>query len=454
VTGGQGGYDQSIKITPQDLNSVFAGLGPSDSPEYEEAERDAEHQLQLGLCYGFSVASWGFFGNAHGKKISLAYANSPGFSATPGSEPYPLGEAGTGSHALTHMLLRGAISQYAPEAQQAMLPVESASTLSTALNAAFSSGQPAPISLFYRYNGASEGHTVLAYDYQSPDPTTGEGLAVDVVDPNVPWKPGRSPSDYEYLQIHVKADGSWTFAGTVGSSPDFGAALNGGKGSLLVMPAPKDPGGLHLHTQLAGDPMPVGLTTEGGATVSAISYSDRPGHGVPPDVSLLPIADDGPETQLSIPNNHPEATITVRPGHGSSNLDIAGTTFLDESHGNGKQIVTVNTKSGAVSATRGGDGSSLTLTRVLGDEQRSARVHFFGKVLDPQLRIEGDEVILKTAGGSGHATLAVSSYAADGQQTKLRPQTLSLRGRSRSSRHLAKLKRRNRRRRHKRHKRH
>ena len=87
-----------------------------------------------------------------------------------------------------------------------------------------------------------DGHAVLAYNYQSPDPTTGQGIAVDVIDPNVPWTSASPPTDYKALQVHVKADGSWTFAGTF-NGVNFGSPVANGSGGLEVITHPLASGG-------------------------------------------------------------------------------------------------------------------------------------------------------------------------------------------------------------------
>jgi hypothetical protein len=448
--GGGGTYDDKVTITPQDLDSVFSGLGPPGSPEYLEAEEDAEDLLkEVGLCYGFGLLSWALYGDAHGQHIPLTYAASSGFKPTPGTEPYLLDEQSGGAHSLTRALLRGAVSQVSPEAKSTWLSVSNSGALATQLNSAFSTGQPALLLINFPFQGGEHGHTLLAYNYQRPDPTTGEGIAVDVVDPNIPWSEGRPPSDYEKLQVHVRNNGSWTFSATAFGLGDFGAQVGGGSGSLEVVPHPKIPGGLELHTTLSGGPSPISVTPPIGAHVTAIGYSGAAGTTIPSDVKPEAFSDDAVDTRLLVPPSHHELTISYSAPSGTAGpLHVTGRGFLDTAAlVGGGRTVTVDASTGSLSTPVATTGTVLSVTSLVRGEQLTAEVRFSGRVRRPTLEINGaGEVSLRTAGGGGQASLSLATFTEAGEQAHTRDERLSLRGRAHIHRHTPKIKRHRRRR--------
>lgn len=160
-------YDGKLIPTAADLDSVFTGLGPPGSPEYQEALKLAEEELANGLCYGFALLSWGMYSNAHGAHVPLGYASSAGLSLS--SLPYSFVESSNGNHALTHALLRAAISQHSPTAKLAFHKIYSAGSLENQLAVPFAAGRPVPIGIHFKFptTGSSGGHALLAYDYQA-----------------------------------------------------------------------------------------------------------------------------------------------------------------------------------------------------------------------------------------------------------------------------------------------
>lgn len=444
--GAGGTYDANLPITSQDLDSVFTGLGPPGSPQYNEAEEDAKVILkEVGLCYGFGLLSWALYGDAHSQRIPLTYASSSSFKFTPGIEPYSLQESSGGSHALTQALLRGAVSQVSPEAKATWLPVNSAAALASKLNGAFTTGQPALLNINFPFRGGEHGHTLLAYNYESPDPTTGEGIAVDVVDPNIPWATGRPPGDFEMLRVHVKNDGSWTFKATIFGLGDFATQVGNGSGSLEVIPHPRVPGGLELHTTLSGGPSPISVTPPIGDHITAIGYTGAAGKGIPTDVTTEHLAEDGEDSRLLVPASHHQLTISYT---SSSDVNlpmrVTGPDFLDSgSLGSGLKTVTVDSKTGRLSTPVAQRGAILSVTSIVGGIQRSATVTFTGKVSKPTLTIsDTGQVTLTTSGGNGNAAIALATYNAGGEQAHARPERLTLHGRTRLHRHTPKIKRR------------
>jgi hypothetical protein len=301
--------------------------------------------------------------------------------------------------------------------------VDSAAVLAAQLNTAFAGRQPAPLLINFVSGGRQEGHTLLAYNYQSPDPTTGEGIAVDVVDPNVPWHEGESPNDYQALQVHVKANGSWTFSASTKVGDDFGDPVGGASGSLEVVTHPRAPGGLSLNgVFLAGNPAPIGLAPPLGGSVTAIGYSATVAHGIPSTVTTEPLSDDGEDNRLVVPAGHPKLTVTFTAPLGANEpMRITGAV-----------TVPVATK-----------GMSISSTSIVGGIQRSATVTFTGKVRKPTLAISHTgQVTLTTSGGNGNAAIALATYNAGGEQAHARPERLTLHGRTRLHRHTPKIKRR------------
>jgi hypothetical protein len=440
--GSNGTYDRNVKITAQDLDSVFTGLGPAGSPEYEEAQTAAAEVLSGGLCYGFSLLSWELYGDAHGQHDPLAWTDSTGFTLTPGSEPYPLTEAPTGSHDLTHALLRGALSQFSPEAQSSWHAVNSSSGLQGQLDSAFARGEPAMLLMHF----ATGGHAVLAFNYQKPDPSTGEGLAVDVVDPNVPWSSARPASDYQMLQVHVRPDGSWTFDGTFFSSPDFASHVSGSAGSLYVVPEPVSPGALHPLPPPAGEPEETGTLIDpgAGARVDAISYTGAAGSAIPADVKPEEIFDEAPDDRLIVPAAHRDITVTLGGAPGApTSSDITGQGFLDSAQlPPAARIETVQAKTGTLTVPLASTGTVLSVTRVVGGVQRTVKAHFNGNVRRPTIAVSASGgVTLTSTGGAGKVTLSLATYTSSGEAVLAHTQTLELRGHTRITRHTPKRKR-------------
>ena len=158
---GVGSYDEHVPITPQDLDSVFKEIGSPGNEVYDFVKKEAEGDLHGGLCYGFSLLSRTLYDDAHGGHDSLSYASSPDFTLGPGNEPYWLTESSTGSHALTHALLRAAISQLSPEARLSWHSVTSVASTEAQLNSAFQRGQPAVLGIKFALGGHHEGHALL-----------------------------------------------------------------------------------------------------------------------------------------------------------------------------------------------------------------------------------------------------------------------------------------------------
>jgi hypothetical protein len=431
--GSGGTYDENVAVSPQDLDSVFKELGSPGSEVYDWVKSEAEAVLHGGLCYGFSVLTRSLYDDAHGGHDALAYADSPGFALSPGEESYPLTEAGAGLHVLTHALLRAAISQLSPEARLSWHSMTSAGSLEAQLNSAFQLGQPAV--LIVRFNGGA--HAVLAFNYEK----TAAGLAVDVVDPNVPWSSGRPASDYQMMQIAVQGNGAWSYNGTFDGSPPFGKPVNGPSGSLLVAPEPRSPGGLTLWYN-ASAPTGTEINPGAGATAVSISYSAKPGHGIPSDVRQGELADDAPDDRLVVPPNHKLITITQAAGPSPLGTSyIAGSGFLDVlrmAHGAANE--TVETRTGAISAPRARKGDMLGVTSVVRGAQQTVNVTFRGDVVKPTLEVSSSgQVTLTTRGGAGKASMSLIAYTPAGRRGA-RVQTVGLRGRTRIHLHTPKPK--------------
>jgi hypothetical protein len=429
--GAGGSYDSRIPITAQDLNSVFSGLGPPGSPVYREAEYDARSVLQGGLCYGFSLLSLALYGDLHGQQIPLGFTGSPGYSLGAGAVPYFQQESAGGAHGLTHALMRAAVSQFSPRARAARVRVTSASVLEGQLASAFAREQPAMLLIFFKLGASSEGHAILAFDEQTPDPSTGQGLAVDVVDPNAPWSSSRPPGDYRSLQVHVRPDGSWSFTGTFGATT-FGNPIGGPSGSLYVMTAPPAPGGLKLQSSAAAGTGTV-IEPGKGESVSAIGYSGNAGHGIPADVQPDPLFYDAPDERLLVPASRHAFTATFdsSPGAGGESR-ITGAGFLDAVHLLGSsRTVTVDSTSGQLSLPEASTGTSLSITRVSATGQRTMEVDFSGRVKRPTLDVtSAGGATLTTAGGAGRATITLIASSGAKTLVRSRPQTVPLHGRA------------------------
>jgi hypothetical protein len=434
--GGSHSYDSHIGITEEDLNSVFAGIGPSGSPEYRLAESYARGILGAGLCYGFSLVSQALYGDSHGPQhYSLSWASSKGFQLHPTTTPYSLRESTSGAHAVTHALLRGAVSQYSPQAQKSWQTAGSAKSLQADLDTAFQKDQPAMLLIHF----SGEGHAMLAFNYQSPDPTTGDGIAVDVVDPNVPWAPGRLPSDFEQLQVHVRSNGSWHFSGSF--SGNFTDQVGGPSGSLQVVTAPPMPGGLSL---IGSSSSGAGIVVKPGAddVISAASYSASPGNGIPDDAEPENVFIDARPDGLVFPSDHHTVTATIKSKSGSATSAIlTGPGFLDSANVPGSEnAITVATDSGAIGAPSAPAGTTLSATSVAGEVQHTATVTFSGKVRRPRVTVGQDGgVTVTTASGSGHATIKLAAFA-PGQESRAPRETVRIHGHTKFKRHTPKVK--------------
>jgi hypothetical protein len=435
-SGAGGTYDNHAGVTAEDLDSVYAGLGPRGSTEYRYAEENAEWALENGLCYGFGLLELALYGNSHGSRsYPLSWASSKGFQLHPTTTPYSLRESSGGSHAVTHALVRAAISQFSPQAQKSMRKEGSAKSLAADLNTAFQADQPAMLSI--HFNG--EGHTLLAYNYQSPDPTTGEGLAVDVLDPNIPWTPGRPSSDYEQLQIHVRSNGTWHYSGSFPSP--FATPVGSSSGSLYVQTAPPMPGGLSLIPVYGGSG-DVLIKPRASAVISGLSYSSSPGHGIPDDAEPETAFVDARSGALTVPSDHHIITATIRSksGKGTSAV-LVGPGFLDSADIPGsKNVVNVSTQSGAIGAPSVPAGTTLSATSVAGEVEQTATVTFSGRVRRPRVTVgQQGGVTVTTAGGSGRASIKLAAFA-PGQKAHAPSQVVRIHGHTRVRGHTPKVK--------------
>jgi hypothetical protein len=432
---GDGEYDAHITITADDLDSVFTGLGPPDGDMYIWALSKAQHELDAGLCYGFSVLSWALYGDAHGASDPLAYADNSGLNLASGNEPYEIPELSAGSHALTHALLRAAISQDSPEARSRWQKVSSTAMLEGALNGVFQRGQPAPLIIKF----AGGGHALLAFNYQH----TAAGLAVDVVDPNVPWEADRPASDYQSLQVDVQPNGTWSYDGTFDGLGPFGKPVGGGPGSLLVVPEPRSPGGLKFLPEGSA-----GAGTEvdpgDGVHVTAISYSRKPGHGIPSGVRQDEVIDDAPDDTLEIPGAPHAFTVTLSATGGHApEAWVAGHGFLDFVRTpRATSSPTFDAATGAVSVPVATKGTTLSVTSVVKGVQQSATAEFGGTVVGPTMSVSSSgQVTVTTSGGTGKIKLALAAYKAAGGQAHAHTQTLTIHGRSRLRRQAPRVRR-------------
>jgi hypothetical protein len=450
-SGGSGatGYDAHITPTAQDVNSVFTGLGPSDSPEFKKAFNYAQAILAKGLCYGYGLLSWGIYSDAHGGRVPLGYASSTGLGVSASTLPYRLQESSSGGHTLTHALVRGAVSQVSPTAKHSWIKVHSAAGLAGELNGVFSANRPALLLLNFVNDGANEGHTLLAYDYQSPDPATGEGIAVNVVDPNVPWSVTRPASDYQSLEVHVHANGTWSYSGSFHGG-SFDTPVGGGSGSLEVVPHPVSPGGLDLNETIAGEGSPIAVAANGG-TITGISYGGSASATIPTDVRVDPMSDDGPQNTLLVPRTHHHVTVSLA---GSSGIELIGPGFLGSValHGS-RSTVGVNPGTGAISLPVAADGTVVTLTSVAAGVQRTVSARVSGRLFGLNAFVDtSGEVTIRTLRGNGVLSLSTATYTAEGTQVHSTRVTQRVHGHTRIRRHTPKPKRRKHgRKRHRRH---
>jgi hypothetical protein len=432
---GDRAYDFHIAITRQDLESVFAGLGGPGTAAYKEAEEDAESALDGGLCYGFSLLSWEMYLDAHGNSLPLGWASSSGFGITGGQKPIALPEEAGGSHGLTHALIRAAVSQYSPEAEQRFVKIHSAAELIAQLNSGFSRGQPVPLNIHWTEGAKHEGHTMLAFNYQ---PAAGDGVTVDVVDPNVPAWASAQTEAYPRLQIHVNADGSWSFLGSF-QHGTYGDPISEGSGTIEAIPNIRVPGGLNIPANVHHwwDI----FAPSGGAVVSAISYGAAAGHGFPSDVEPDPIAVDMPTGRLLVPPTHHVITATID-GPASASTRLTGFGFIDTAGlGAGSHPVTLNSVDGSLSVPHTTSNTALSVTRVSGGVQYTAEARFTGKVRQPTITVSpSGEVTITTAGGNGSISLSTATYLPNGSRAIGRRSRTRLHGRTRLRRRTPRVK--------------
>ncbi len=435
-TGANHTYDAHIHITEEDMRSVFGDLGPSNSIAYLVAEHEAEGLLGEGLCYGFSVISQAVYGDSHGVKhqYPLGWSDSTGVHLSPTTTPYSLKEEASGSHGLTHTLLRAALTQYSQQAKgQAFKKASSARQLQADLDASFQAGQPATLLI----HDSKGGHAMLAFNYQ----VVGSGLAVDVVDPNVPWLPGRPYTDYEALQVQVKANGSWSFAGSFTSGRTFTDPVGGASGSLMVVNEPPMPGGLSFvpsNSSGAG----VEVNPGGGDTVTAVNYGSSGGKGIPSDIEPQELFSDAKTNGLVVPSSHQVVTATIKSKSGKGvSAVVVGPGFIDLANlSGGEGDVTVSPGDGTVGAPSLSGGATLSTTSVTGDVQHTATVTFSGRVRRPRVNVgPNGAVTVTTAGGSGPAMIKLSSYG-PGDESHLPPKTVHIHGRTKVNAHTPKVK--------------
>lgn len=443
VGNGDKDFDSHISITRQDLESVFAGLGGPKTAAYKEAERDAEEVLHGGLCYGFSLLSWELYLDAHGNTLPLGWSNWSGSTLTRGQQPIKLLEETGGSHALTHDLLRAAVSQYSPEAEERYKVAHSAAELATMLSSGFSRGQPVPLTINWKEGGflglgaKHEGHELLAYDYQA---SSGGGIAVDVVDPNVPTWVSPQTEAYPRLQVNVNADGSWNYVGSF-LSGTYKNPVSEGSGSLEVAVDPRVPGNLNIPANVKHwwDI----FTPDGGATLTAISYGADAGHGFPGDVKTQGDVADTFTQRLLVPPTHHVITATIE-GPAGASTDLTGAGFIDTvGLGVGAHPITLNSTDGSLSVPLATSKTALSVTRVSGGVQYTAEARFSGEVKRPTMTVAaGGAVTITTAGGNGSVSLNTGTYLPNGKRTVNSRSRTRLHGRTQIHLHTPKVKRR------------
>jgi hypothetical protein len=436
--GGDGDYDGNIAITRQDLEAVFAGLGGPGTAAYEEAEDDAQEMLSPtgGLCYGFGLTSWELYLGTHGKTLPLGWSTSSGSTLTTAQLPITVPEAATGSHALTHDLLRAAISQFSPEAKARTKFAHSSAELAAMLDSGFSKGQPVLLSPKWKVGAGTDGHTLLAYNYQ---PTGEGGIDVDVVDPNVSANASPQTAAYPHMQVHVHPDGSWNYAGSFTIGTDYSNPISGGSGSLEVAVDPRIPGGLNITANVKHGPNSV--SPRDGATVSAISYGVAPGHGLPSDVESWAYSADTPTQRLLVPPSHHVVTATIT-GPAGASTDLTGSGFIDTATlGAGAHPVTLNSSDGSLSVPLATSKTALSVTRVSGGVQYTVDASFSGKVKRPTITVSpSGAVSVTTAGGNGSVSLSTGTYLPSGKRAVTRRSRTRLHGRARIHRHTPKVK--------------
>jgi hypothetical protein len=434
--GGDGYYDANIRVESSDLESVFAGLGGPKSKAYEAVEHDAYEFLQGGLCYGFGLISWELYLDTHGKTLPLAWSTASGSALTPSQLPINIPEAATGSHALTHALLRASISQISPEAAARAKYPHSGAELAAMLDSGFSKGQPVLLSPKWKVGSKTDGHTLLAYNYR---PTGGGGIDIDVVDPNVPTNFSPQTTAYPQMQVHVHPDGSWNYPGSFHVATHYSDPISGGSGTLEVAVDPRVPGGLNIPANLKQGPNR--LSPRNGATIAAIGYGVRPGHGIPSDVESSAYSIDTPIQRLLVPPSHHLLTATIS-GPANASTDLTGSGFIDTVVlGAGAHPVTLNSSDGSLSVPLATSRTALSVTRVSKGVQYTVDARFSGKIKHPTITVSpSGAVSVTTAGANGSVTLSTGTYLASGNRAVTRRSRTSLHGRSRIHRHTPKVK--------------
>jgi hypothetical protein len=436
--GGDGDYDGNIAITRQDLEAVFAGLGGPGTAAYEEAEDYAEEMLSPsgGLCYGFGLTSWELYLDTHGKTLPLGWSTWSGSTLTTSQLPFTVPETATGSHALTHDLLRASISQFSPEAKARTKYPHSSAELEAMLDSGFSKGQPVLLSPKWKVGTGTEGHTLLAYNYR---PTGEGGIDVDVVDPNVPANASPQTAAYPHMQVHVHPDGSWNYAGSFTIGKPYSDPISGGSGSLEMAVDPRIPGGLNITANVKHGPN--SLSPRGGATVNAISYGGSPGHGLPSDVESAAYSADAVNQRLVVPSRHHVVTATIT-GPATGSADLTGSGFIDTvGLGAGAHPVTLNSTDGSLSVPLATSKTALSVTRVSRGVQYTVNARFSGKVKYPTITVApGGAVTIMTAGGNGSVSLSTGTYLPSGNRAVTRRSRTALHGRARIHRHTPKVK--------------
>jgi von Willebrand factor type A domain len=440
--GDQYSYDSNIPITRQDLETVFTGLGGPGTPAYREAERDAKKVLSGGLCYGFSLVSWELYLDSHGNTLPLGWSNWSGSTLTRGQLPINIPEEGGGSHALTHALMRAAVTQYSPEQEKRETIAHSAAELASILNAGFAKGQPVPIAITWKEGGflgigaKEEGHSLLAYNYQ---PASDGGIDVDVVDPNLTAKISPQTLAYPNMQVHVHPDSSWNYAGTFNTSTPYGNPVSGESRSIHAAVDPRVPGGLNIPANVKHwwDI----FSASGGGIVSSISYSATAAHGFPSDIKSQADFADTFSQRLLVPPSHHVITATIDGSAGAS-IALTGPGFIDAAMlGAGTHLVTLHSADGALSVPLATSKTTLSVTRVTHGVQYTVDAKFLGTVKHPTIEISpAGAIFITTAGGRGSVSLRTGTYLPSGRRAVSRHSRTRLHGRAHIHRHTPKIK--------------
>jgi hypothetical protein len=431
-TGG-GTYDGHIDVTEDDLNAVFANLGPANSDARRYAKKEAQAILDGGLCYGFGLISKALYANLHGTHgYPMGWSDPKALGLNSTSTPYSLKESSSGSHAPTHALLRAALSQLSQPVVDSKKPMNSAKDLRAGLDKSFGADQPAMLQINL---GGGEAHMLLAFNYQ----VVGSELVVDVVDPNLPWTPGRPPTDFDGLQVHVQASGAWSYSGSFPNA--FDSRVVRPSGTLLLETDPPVPTGLPLVPSRSSG---AGLTISpgGGQTISDVSYSSGSGHGLPEDIEGPNVAADAGSDSVVVPSDHHTVTATTssKSGDGTSTF-LVGPGFIDLAEvPEKKSAVTVSTQDGAIEADSVPSGTTLSVTSVSGEVQQAATVTFFTRVRQPEIKVgKKGGVTVTTAGGTGRASIKLAAFA-PGHVSRAPKETVRIQGRTKVTRQVPKVK--------------